>query len=121
MSTRKRFIRHKETVCYVPGCQNLAVSAGRCQQHRGMAGMTTSQATSKRFLSSTAWLELRAKKIAECPWCEYCAAAGRGEFIPAIDVDHVLPRHSHPELALVESNLRSACKACHAQKTARGE
>jgi 5-methylcytosine-specific restriction enzyme A len=88
--------------------------------HAGYAGMTSQQIELNRFLRSAAWLKLRDVKLAETPWCEYCQENGR-EFVPAIDVDHVLPRHSHPELKLTKSNLKSACKSCHAKKTARGE
>jgi 5-methylcytosine-specific restriction enzyme A len=117
---RKRFKPRQQKICTVPGCKNLTYSQ-RCDTHSGAAGMTSQQAASKQFLDSAAWLAARAVKLAETPWCEYCAAEGRGEFIPAVDVDHYLPRYSHPHLKLDPKNLRSSCKRCHGIKTARGQ
>lgn len=118
---RKYYKRRIQRVCRVPGCRTLTNGGDRCDVHAGYAGMTSQQTEAKKFLNSTAWQNLRLEKLNETPWCEYCAAAGRGEFVPAIDVDHILPRHTYPQLRLVKSNLRSACKVCHARKTARGE
>lgn len=83
--------------------------------------MTSQQAESHRFLHSAAWLALRTIKLAETPWCEYCAEAGLGEFVPAVDVDHYKPRHSNPHLKLDIKNLKSSCKRCHGIKTAQGQ
>ncbi len=119
--SRKFFRPRRQSMCTVPGCRNLTNGGDRCSNHAGYAGMTAKQAELKQFLNSTAWLKLRSVKLVETPWCEYCAEAGRGEFVPAVDVDHVLPRHSHPELRLTKKNLKSACESCHSKKTARGE
>jgi 5-methylcytosine-specific restriction enzyme A len=117
---RRRFKPRHEKLCAVAGCTNLTFGQ-HCDQHRGMAGMSANQAESKSFLHTAAWLKLRAVKLAETPWCEYCSEEGRGEFVPAIDVDHIMPRHSYPKLHLQMSNLKSSCKRCHGLKTARGE
>lgn len=116
----RKFTPRRMKLCSVAGCKNLTIHRN-CELHSGYSGLTAKQAESKQFLNSTAWLKLRAAKLQQTPHCEYCAQAGRGEFIPAIDVDHVLPRHSHPQLRLEITNLKSSCKRCHGQKTARGE
>ena len=44
--------------------------------------------------------------------CECCGAAP-ADGVTVINVDHVLPRKTHPELALVESNLQVLCHVCN--------
>lgn len=43
--------------------------------------------------------------------CVQCGAKGR------LEVDHVKPIRTHPELALDLGNLQCLCIACHARKT----
>ena len=43
--------------------------------------------------------------------CVQCGARGR------LEVDHIRPIRTHPELAYEISNLQSLCPACHARKT----
>ena len=43
--------------------------------------------------------------------CVHCGQKGR------IEVDHVKPIRTHPELALDLGNLQCLCIACHARKT----
>lgn len=43
--------------------------------------------------------------------CIACGAAGR------LEVDHIKPLRTHPELALELSNLQCLCTACHSRKT----
>jgi 5-methylcytosine-specific restriction endonuclease McrA len=43
--------------------------------------------------------------------CVECGAAGR------LEVDHVKPIRSHPELAYDLTNLQCLCPSCHARKT----
>ena len=43
--------------------------------------------------------------------CVECGAAGR------IEVDHVKPIRTHPELAFDLGNLQYLCPACHTRKT----
>ena len=43
--------------------------------------------------------------------CVECGAAGR------IEVDHVKPIRTHPELAFDLGNLQCLCPACHTRKT----
>lgn len=80
--------------------------------------MTKQAIDSKNFLNSAAWLSARRFKLSQTPWCEDCHESG--ELQPAADVDHVKPRHSHPELSLIQANLRSLCKYHHGLKTAKG-
>jgi len=43
--------------------------------------------------------------------CMECGAAGR------LEVDHIKPVRTHPELAYELSNLQCLCPSCHARKT----
>lgn len=48
--------------------------------------------------------------------CQYC---GKPLNRYSVTVDHILSRFTHPELTLVESNLRIACQSCNSAKGAR--
>lgn len=65
----------------------------------------------KAFYRSAAWMRLRDRVRREEPLCRLCLAAARLE--PTAIVDHILPRHKFPELALVRSNLRGLCIVCN--------
>ena len=76
---------------------------------------------------SWAWLQLRAEVAAAfrsasapCWLCgqpiDYLAPANDPE---ALDVDHMKPRISHPELELVRSNLAPAHVRCNRSRGAR--
>lgn len=70
---------------------------------------------SRRFLNSEAWHRLRRVVLAEQPLCAHCLE--RGELTEASHVDHIVPRHERPDLALDRSNLQSLCHSCHSRKT----
>ncbi len=53
------------------------------------------------------WQALRRDGFA----CVKCGARGR------LEVDHVLPVRSRPDLAWSVDNLQSLCPACHSRKT----
>jgi 5-methylcytosine-specific restriction protein A len=75
---------------------------------------------SKQFLNSSVWLKLRDYKLSLVPWCELCAKV-KPISVPATQVDHIQPRHTHPHLKLDLGNLQSICDECHGAKTRRGE
>jgi 5-methylcytosine-specific restriction enzyme A len=97
-------------LCNYPGCKSVISSGGYCPEHRPEAKPNPG----KKFLDSSAWKKMRLAKITETPWCEVCDG-------PATDVDHILPRHSHPELSLAWGNLQSLCRSCHSKKTENDE
>lgn len=51
--------------------------------------------------------------------CQECSAKclGKAKGMPSPEVDHILPRKEHPELAFTLSNLRTVCKSCHSRRT----
>ena len=111
----KRFRVAKHVICNEPGCNRMTASRF-CPEHTKRPPQPRSERD--RFLDTKAWRRMSTWKLNETPWCEDCKEDGK--ITPAADVDHVLPRHSHPHLSLEGSNLRSLCKRCHARKTAKG-
>jgi 5-methylcytosine-specific restriction enzyme A len=111
--------RKGDKLCSYAGCRTLT-KTGRCERHTLARVGSRQFKEGKQFLNSSAWQRLRALKIQETPWCELCALTSP-QPVPATDVDHIRPRHSHPRLKLEMSNLQSLCKSCHSKKTARGD
>jgi len=64
------------------------------------------------FLQSFEWRTVRMHVLkrdgAKCACCGATAANG-----VVMNVDHIKPRRTHPELALTESNLQVLCEACN--------
>lgn len=115
MPPHKRYRVSQHTICNHPGCR-MMTKGTLCPQHDKQP--VVKNTPRDRFLDSVAWRKLSKWKLRETPWCEDCKLAGRVR--PSADVDHVLPRHSHPHLALEATNLRSLCKRCHGIKTGKG-
>ena len=59
---------------------------------------------------------MRVAQLAKDPWCAECLK--RGEYVPATEVDHVLPHRGNVQLFFDEHNLQSLCKPDHSSKTA---
>ena len=72
------------------------------------------------FFSTKAWLEVRYQALkrdgAKCSCCGATPAMGA-----TMNVDHIKPRHKHPELALSLSNLQVLCARCNEGKGWRDE
>lgn len=61
---------------------------------------------------SPRWAGLRLEAKRRDGWkCVQCNARGR------LEVDHIKPLRTHPELAFDLTNLQSLCGRCHARKT----
>lgn len=63
------------------------------------------------FYGSSRWQKLRQAVLADEPICRMCNEA------VATLVDHIKPRHEHPELEWDRQNLSPLCVCCHARKT----
>lgn len=67
---------------------------------------------SKHIISTKRWKRLRVEILRRDDWqCVQCGARGR------LEVDHVQPVRTHPELAFEPGNLQTLCPACHTRKT----
>lgn len=64
------------------------------------------------------WRRLRLMMLARHPICAdpFDVHAQQHEVVPAVDVDHILPRSQGGRDE--ESNLQGLCHACHSRKTA---
>jgi 5-methylcytosine-specific restriction enzyme A len=99
-------------LCNHPGCRKLTKET-YCQDHHYVPPPRKRD----KFLDSQAWRDLRDAFVAANPYCESCYPQ---HLVAAEDVDHILPRRTHPEMALDWNNLQSLCKTCHLEKTRRG-
>lgn len=108
--------------CSKPGCPVLA-NGGRCRQHQRAkhAAIDARRGSPSERGYDRTWQQLRKLKLATDPWCEiktHCATLSLTQQL-ATEVDHIQTVRDHPELRLVWSNLRSACKRCHSARTMR--
>ncbi|MGR3515376.1 MAG: HNH endonuclease [Paracoccaceae bacterium] len=69
-------------------------------------------AHSKRVTRTKRWKALRLEVLRRDDWrCVRCGDMRR------LEVDHVLPVKTHPELSFALSNLQCLCASCHSRKT----
>ena len=73
---------------------------------------------SDSFLGSWEWRTLRYKVIQKYGRKCMCCGASPGNGTDKICVDHIKPRHTHPELALDITNLQVLCDECNMGKGA---
>lgn len=67
------------------------------------------------FYSSPAWLALRYQALkAQNRSCSCCGDVGNAD--NPLQVDHIKPRSTHPDLALSLSNLQVLCRRCNLGK-----
>lgn len=74
------------------------------------------------FYSSLAW-KLKRQEILErdhyeCIWCKENGRVTT-QFDSILEIDHIKELEQHPELALVNENLRTLCKDCHNKRHKR--
>jgi 5-methylcytosine-specific restriction protein A len=69
-------------------------------------------AHSKRVTKTKRWKALRLEVLRRDEWkCLRCNERRR------LEVDHILPVKTHPELSFGMSNLQTLCCRCHARKS----
>lgn len=90
-----------------------------------LAGVVIASRSGSRdpFYSSREWKDMRYRALARDGYCcTNCGVSVRGK--GQSRVDHIKPKKTHPELALVLTNLRTLCAACdnarHAEKGSGG-
>jgi len=108
--------------CPHPGCPVLT-KGGRCKKHQRAkhAAIDARRGSPSERGYDRTWQQLRKLKLATDPWCEiktHCANLSLTHQL-ATEVDHIQTVRDYPELRLVWSNLRSACKRCHSARTMR--
>jgi len=74
--------------------------------------MKDHQRHSKRVSRGPRWHTIRMAVLERDGFvCRSCGKGGR------LEVDHVQPVRSHPELSFDPANLQALCTACHTRKT----
>ena len=68
---------------------------------------------SKRVTATRRWQVLRHQILERDGWTCACGCGERRR----LEVDHILPVKTHPELAFDPANLQALAPACHTQKT----
>ncbi len=96
---------------------STATTAALDARAQAVAATGTSAAPEwKAFSGSPAYRELRDALAAaadhKCAYCESCA--------PEPELDHVQPKHKHPELTFAWGNLLPACPICNKKKGTKG-
>ncbi len=77
-----------------------------------MTGLREFQRHSAKVTQSPRWRALRHIVLERDGWaCVQCGEQRR------LEVDHVLPVKTHPELSFSPGNLQTLCGRCHARKT----
>lgn len=67
---------------------------------------------SKRITRTKRWKALRMEILERDGFkCRDCGVGGR------LEVDHVKPVRTHPDLAYAPGNLQALCPSCHTRKT----
>lgn len=75
-------------------------------------GVTRFHRYSAQVIRSTRWKALRQAALRRDGFaCRSCSARGR------LEVDHIRPVRTHPELAYDPDNLQCLCPRCHSLKT----
>ncbi|MCB1463138.1 MAG: HNH endonuclease [Nitratireductor sp.] len=75
-------------------------------------GMKRHDRHSQAVIRSARWKAVRLAVKRRDGWkCVECGKAGR------LEVHHVQPVRTHPELAFELSNLKSLCPSCHSRRT----
>lgn len=74
----------------------------------------------RAFYSSKRWMRFR-KHLLSKPEFALCVECKKeGLLVATNQIDHVLPRKTHPELTWEESNLQGLCRRHHGKKTLSG-
>lgn len=68
----------------------------------------------QKIWNSTQWKRLRKFLVARYPFCMHPKCNG---ITPMVDLNHIKPLATHPQLAYTISNIVPLCKKCHASVT----
>lgn len=104
--------------CAYPACTAIVSGRARCDKHATKRNERPRLSAQERGYDGR-WQRVRAQYIAAHPLCMDCEKQGRTT--PAVDVHHIEKISDAPERRLDAANLMALCRACHNQRTAKGE
>src|SRR5262249_41237655 len=104
------------TPCTQPGCRALVRRGGRCARCRIQRSEKARTSSGGLIYDTVRWRAIRARLLAEEPWCRMCRT--KGIFTIARQLDHIIPLDAGGD-PWPRSNLQPLCDACHGAKTYR--
>ena len=81
--------------------------------------MTENRGTARQRGYDSRWDKARRTHLAQYPWCQACAKAGRRA--QAIIVDHIIPHRGVASLFWDRRNWQSLCSSCHSGDKQKAE
>jgi 5-methylcytosine-specific restriction protein A len=103
------------------GCPEL-VEYGYCEKHKredSAIRYDKERGTAAQRGYNKRWQKARMSFLKRHPLCVECEV--RGLLRPAQVVDHIIPHKGNKQLFWDRDNWQALCKACHDEKTAKGE
>ena len=98
-----------------------------CQKHRRLISQARSKPKPSKhkrpvnpyqsFYDSDTWKSMRRRLLSEQPLCVSCVLTDK--FIPATELDHIIPLRIDFNKRLEYSNIQGLCSSCHLRKTQR--
>jgi 5-methylcytosine-specific restriction endonuclease McrA len=108
----------RKYVCSTAGCGRIS-ERPKCEKCRSQPEVRRNEAQ-RRLYRTARWKRLRAIVLArDCGLCQECERHGRTKL--GSEIDHVVPAARAAERFWDAANLETLCKACHGEKTRRGE
>ena len=106
---------------YCQRCSQWATQGNYCDDHAPRRNYKQENARREAhwydaWYKTKLWEDKRARQLQREPLCRDCLAAGL--YVPATEVDHVVPHKGDWNLFIDEDNLQSLCKRSHSSKTA---
>ena len=101
--------------CAQPGCPNLVATGTRCYKHQLPRAVDGRPSAATRGYGA-AWSTIRAKHLADHPYCADPSRRHASTLVNGSHVDHIRPLSAGGSHAA--SNLQTLCHACHNYKTA---
>lgn len=100
--------------CNYPGCTALTRTR-YCETHAVRSTVQRPSAYQRGYTYK--WSKQAKEFLRAHPWCAECAKIG--QFVPATQVDHIIPHKGNQSIFWDKSNWQGLCDSHHSQKTAR--